>query len=270
FLVECQPRRLPFLAIGLEPEPRQVLPDRFDEPLLAACGVGVVDPQEEAPAGLAGQQPVVQRGAQVADVQPPGGRGREAGGDRHVRRLAAAYWPNKRTEPFSPRISIPFAGVRSTATAPFIAVTIASSSGSSIRPQLARGNSCSVTRRESSKNHTHDSCTHPESTSTPVSSIRAVIACGRSISRPPAPATRYSPASATRSVIGVPEGWGGGTAAGERSAAGAAVEVAGDGAACSACSGARCPQAASAAASSGAAKARVRATCATRITSAWR
>ena len=83
-LVHRQPRRLPLLAVRLQAEPREVLADRVDEPLLAARRVGIVDPQQEAPAGLAREQPVVQRGAQVADMQSPGGRRGKAGGDGHA------------------------------------------------------------------------------------------------------------------------------------------------------------------------------------------
>ena len=47
--------------------------DGFDIVLTAALGIGVVDPQDETTAGLLRQHPVVERGADVADVQMPGG-----------------------------------------------------------------------------------------------------------------------------------------------------------------------------------------------------
>src|SRR5690606_34911048 len=116
-LVQREPRRLPLLAIRLEPQPRQIVADRLDEPFLAARRVGIVDPQQEAPTVLLRQQPVVQRGADVADVQPPGGRGGEADDDGHARRLAPAHWLNKMTECPPPANSMPFEGSRRTASA---------------------------------------------------------------------------------------------------------------------------------------------------------
>ena len=87
-LVQRQPLRLALLAVGHQPQPGEIVADRLHEALLAARGVGVVDPEQEAPAGLAGQQPVVKRGAQIADMQPAGGRGGETGRD-HLPALAA-------------------------------------------------------------------------------------------------------------------------------------------------------------------------------------
>ena len=68
-LVEIEPLGLPHLGVGGQPEPRQVASDRVDEPLLAALRVGVVDAQHEASAGLPRPQPIVQRCADVADVE---------------------------------------------------------------------------------------------------------------------------------------------------------------------------------------------------------
>src|SRR3546814_1552558 len=69
-------------------EPAQIAPDRLDEPLLAALGIGIVDPKHEAPAVLPRPQPVVERGADVTDMQLPGGRRRETRGDGHGAALA--------------------------------------------------------------------------------------------------------------------------------------------------------------------------------------
>src|SRR3546814_17771083 len=80
-LVQRKTRRLPFLAVGHEPEPAQIAPDRLDEPLLAALGIGIVDPKHEAPAVLPRPQPVVERGADVTDLQLPGGRRRDTRGE---------------------------------------------------------------------------------------------------------------------------------------------------------------------------------------------
>ncbi len=74
-LVELEARRLPLLAVPCEPQPAQIRPDRLDVVLAAPLGVGVVDPQQETPARLLRQQPVMQRRANIADMQPPGGRG---------------------------------------------------------------------------------------------------------------------------------------------------------------------------------------------------
>ena len=41
--------------------------------LTAALCIGVVDPQQELAAGLFGQQPVMQRGADIADMERAGG-----------------------------------------------------------------------------------------------------------------------------------------------------------------------------------------------------
>src|SRR5690606_35500464 len=49
------------------------------------------------------------------------------------------YWPNRRTDPFSPANSTPLAGVRPTEIAPSKAAATALSSRISSRPQLSRG-----------------------------------------------------------------------------------------------------------------------------------
>src|SRR5690606_41581605 len=54
-------RRLPLLPLGLQPQPGEIVPDPLDEAFLAPLGVGIVDPQQEAPAPLARQHPIVDR-----------------------------------------------------------------------------------------------------------------------------------------------------------------------------------------------------------------
>src|SRR5690606_4411942 len=46
-LIMREPRRLPLLAVPLQPEPCEIGANRVDELLAAAPGVGVVDPQQE-------------------------------------------------------------------------------------------------------------------------------------------------------------------------------------------------------------------------------
>src|SRR3546814_17506548 len=79
---------MPVPARGEGAEPAQIAPDRLDEPLLAALGIGIVDPKHEAPAVLPRPQPVVERGADVTDMQLPGGRRRETRGDGNGAALA--------------------------------------------------------------------------------------------------------------------------------------------------------------------------------------
>ena len=61
----------------------QAVEDRLqrlvDVPLL----VGVVDPQDELPAVLPGEEPIEQRGANAADVQVSGRTGSESGANGH-------------------------------------------------------------------------------------------------------------------------------------------------------------------------------------------
>ncbi len=84
-LVAGEPVRLPLLAIAREPQPAEIAADRVDEFLAAAFGVGIIDPQQEAAARLLGEHPVVERGADVADMKAPGGRRGEACDDGHAR-----------------------------------------------------------------------------------------------------------------------------------------------------------------------------------------
>ena len=55
--------------------------DRVDRRLGRARLVGVLDPQQELAAMVAGEQPVEQGGAGAADMEEAGRRGREAGDD---------------------------------------------------------------------------------------------------------------------------------------------------------------------------------------------
>ena len=82
--VAVEPVALARLAIPSQPHPGQIAPDRLSEALLAAPGVGVVQPQDEASAAAQRQQRVEQRGAQVAHVQQAGRRGRETGDDHRL------------------------------------------------------------------------------------------------------------------------------------------------------------------------------------------
>jgi hypothetical protein len=70
---------LPLFAVGGEAKPGKIGADRLDIVLAAACRVGVVDAQQEPPAALPGQQPVMQRGADIADVEIARGAWGEAG-----------------------------------------------------------------------------------------------------------------------------------------------------------------------------------------------
>ena len=84
-------QRLALLTVRFQTQPRKVGADRIDIFLAAALRIGVVDAQDESAAGLAGQHPVVQRGADVADMQAAGRRRGETGGGhaRRYRRFAA-------------------------------------------------------------------------------------------------------------------------------------------------------------------------------------
>ena len=91
-LIAVQPLRLivrgerpadsrPFVPV--DAQPLQPVEDRlqrlFDVPLL----IGVVDPQDELPSVLPGEEPIEQGGADSADVQVSGGAGSKTGADGH-------------------------------------------------------------------------------------------------------------------------------------------------------------------------------------------
>ena len=71
--IQVEPLRLAELGIGGEPQPSEVFADRGDIFLAAALCISVVDPQQELArplvVALPGEQPVVKRSAQVADVE---------------------------------------------------------------------------------------------------------------------------------------------------------------------------------------------------------
>ena len=73
----------------MQPQPGQIGLDRRDVLLAAALQIGIVNPQQEPPASLLGEQPVVQRRADIANVERAGGRGGETGGDSHAAPLAS-------------------------------------------------------------------------------------------------------------------------------------------------------------------------------------
>jgi hypothetical protein len=131
-LVNPEPRRLPFLAVPMQPQPFEVRLDARNMLLAAAFGIGIVDPQQKPPARLLGQQPVVQRRADIADMQRAGGRGSETGGDGHAAPIAgfALYCENSSTECPPPLSSTPFEGVRRTVRAASSAAARRSSTGS--------------------------------------------------------------------------------------------------------------------------------------------
>src|SRR5688572_17732598 len=81
--VAIGPQRLTLLARPGQPQPAEVAADALGEFLGRALRVRIVEAQPERAAGLAGEQPVEQRGAHVANVQAPGGARRKADGDRH-------------------------------------------------------------------------------------------------------------------------------------------------------------------------------------------
>jgi hypothetical protein len=87
--VEVEALRLAHDRVGVKAEPIEIIADRLVELRRRALAVGIVDAQQEPPAVLPGEQEIVKRGADVADVQPPGRRRREAGRNRH----SAAFAP---------------------------------------------------------------------------------------------------------------------------------------------------------------------------------
>jgi hypothetical protein len=88
-----QPLELPFVeieAVGLpersvkgQAKPFEIVPDRLVEIESRALAVGVVDAQEEAPAMLLGEEEIMQRRPDIADMEPAGRRWRKAGNDCH-------------------------------------------------------------------------------------------------------------------------------------------------------------------------------------------
>src|SRR5690606_27623416 len=69
--------------VVVQAQPVHSLEDGIDRRLGAALAVGVLDPQHEPAAAMAGLQPAVQRGAGATDVQVAGGTGGETGAAGH-------------------------------------------------------------------------------------------------------------------------------------------------------------------------------------------
>ena len=73
------------LSVPVETEPAKRLLDLLGRLVHLACGVGVLDPQPELPTLVTSEEPVEQRGANIADVQETSRRGRHADTDGHGR-----------------------------------------------------------------------------------------------------------------------------------------------------------------------------------------
>ena len=67
--------------IGREAKPIEIGMDRVGKLLGRTRKIGIVQPEQEAPAMLARPQPIVERGADIADMEPTCGRRRETGDD---------------------------------------------------------------------------------------------------------------------------------------------------------------------------------------------
>ena len=70
--------------VPVDPQPVEAVEDRlqrlFNVPLL----IGVVDPQDELPSVLPGEEPIEQRSAYPANVQVSGGAGSESGANHEI------------------------------------------------------------------------------------------------------------------------------------------------------------------------------------------
>ena len=80
-LVQSEPIGLANGAIGDEPEPGEIGMDRIGKGLGRSRQIGIIHPQQEAPAGFLRPQPVMKRCADIADMDTPGGRRGETGYD---------------------------------------------------------------------------------------------------------------------------------------------------------------------------------------------
>ena len=69
--------------VPVDAQPAQAVEDRLQGLLDVPLLVGVVDPQDELPAVLPGEEPIEKRGADSADVEVSGGAGGESGADGH-------------------------------------------------------------------------------------------------------------------------------------------------------------------------------------------
>ena len=70
--VKREPIGLADRPIWIESKPGEISPDRLSELCRRSFEIGIVQPQQEAPAILPRPQPVVERRADIADVQPAG------------------------------------------------------------------------------------------------------------------------------------------------------------------------------------------------------
>src|ERR1051326_3056214 len=75
--IAVEPRRLPLVLVPVKTEPLEIRLDRRDEFFPRALAIGVVEPQQKPPAALAREQPIDQRRASVAEMQPAGRTGGE-------------------------------------------------------------------------------------------------------------------------------------------------------------------------------------------------
>ena len=70
--------------VPVDAQPAEAVEDRLQRLLDVPLLIGVVDPQDELPAVLPGEQPIEQRGANPANVQVSGRTGSEAGADHEM------------------------------------------------------------------------------------------------------------------------------------------------------------------------------------------
>ena len=74
---------LAMFLIGAEAEPVEIGANRLDMLFAASLAIGVVEAEDEPAAILPSPQPVVDRGPDIADMEPSGRRRGEAGDDAH-------------------------------------------------------------------------------------------------------------------------------------------------------------------------------------------
>src|SRR5205085_1397673 len=82
-IVKIEPLGLPDHPVRHQPQPGQVLMNCGIELQRRALAVGVVNPEDERAAILPSEQEVVQRGTDIADMQPARRRWRKAGDYAH-------------------------------------------------------------------------------------------------------------------------------------------------------------------------------------------
>ena len=87
-----------FLAVPMEAEPLQVGFDRIRIFGAGAFEVGIIKAQQELATGFARPQPIMERGADIADMEIAGGRRGEAGDDGHYLILNPSGSRQARTE----------------------------------------------------------------------------------------------------------------------------------------------------------------------------